>query len=193
MSNHTMKYLTDNQVIESVLKGNQSDFEILIDRYKNKAFSMINRILRNKMEAEEVLQDCFIKAYHSLSGFRGEAKFSTWFYRIVYNTTMNRLSGNKRKIEKEMVSIEGDEQIFLSEEINDAEANDLSEFVGGLISQLPANHSSVISLFYLQGFSCEEISSVTGLSVPNVKVTLHRARTLLKDIIVQNKLYTEII
>ena len=59
-----MNYLSDIQVIESVKRGNQSDYSILIKRYKNKAFSLLKRMLKNEMDAEEVLQDCFLKAYH---------------------------------------------------------------------------------------------------------------------------------
>ncbi len=97
-----MRELTDAEVIESVRKGNQSDFEILVDRYKNKAFSLLCNMLKDNMEAEEVLQDAFLKAYYGLNNFKQEAKFSTWFYRIVYNTALTRLSAKKRKIEKEM-------------------------------------------------------------------------------------------
>jgi len=77
-----MKKLSDQQIIESVRDGNQSDYSIIVDRYKNKAFSLLNRMLRNEQDAEETLQDCFLKAYKSLNSFKGEAKFSTWFYRI---------------------------------------------------------------------------------------------------------------
>ena len=70
-----MKDLTDLEIIASVKRGNQSDYAIIIDRYKNKAFSLIKRMLKNELEAEEVLQDCFFKAYNALSSFRQEAKF----------------------------------------------------------------------------------------------------------------------
>jgi len=84
-----MKKLSDQQIIESVRDGNQSDYSIIVDRYKNKAFSLLKRMLKNEQDAEETLQDCFLKAYNSLNNFKGEAKFSTWFYRIVYNTAFH--------------------------------------------------------------------------------------------------------
>ena len=61
-----MKDLTDLEIIASVKRGNQADYAIIIDRYKNKAFSLVKRMLKNEMEAEEVLQDCFLKAYYAL-------------------------------------------------------------------------------------------------------------------------------
>ncbi|MCW8960778.1 MAG: sigma-70 family RNA polymerase sigma factor, partial [Ignavibacteriaceae bacterium] len=97
-----MRNLSDQEIIESVRKGNDSDYSIIVDRYKNKAFSMLKRMLKNEFDAEEVLQDCFLKAFNSLNTFKGEAKFSTWFYRIVYNTTLTKLSSKKRKTETEM-------------------------------------------------------------------------------------------
>ena len=83
-----MKKLSDIEIIDSVLKGNQGDYALLIDRYKDKAFSLLKRLLGNEMDAEEALQDSFLKAYNSLAGFRRDSKFSTWFYRITYNTAL---------------------------------------------------------------------------------------------------------
>jgi len=92
-----MNNLSDQEIIDSINRGNQSDYSIIVDRYKNKAFSLLMRMLKNQQDAEETLQDCFIKAYNSLGSFKGESKFSTWFYRIVYNTALTRLSSKKRK------------------------------------------------------------------------------------------------
>jgi len=101
-----MRDISDLEIIESVRNGNISDYSLLIDKYKNRAFSMIKKMLKNEMDAEEVLQDSFLKAYSGLQNFRNEAKFSTWFYRIVYNTTLTRISVKKRKTENEMSSID---------------------------------------------------------------------------------------
>lgn len=181
-----MKGVSDKEVIESVKKGNHSDYAILIDRYKNKAFSMLSRMLKNKMEAEEVLQDCFLKAFKGLNTFKGEAKFSTWFYRIVYNSALSRLSVQKRKIEMEMSSVEEHFNLIDENDFNITEEKDLSLFLKEMINKLPVNYASVISMFYLENLSCEEISDVMGTSVNNVKVMLHRSRSALKDILIEN-------
>lgn len=188
-----MRELTDTEIIESVRKGNQSDFEILVDRYKNKAFSLLCSMLKDTMEAEEVLQDAFLKAYYGLKNFKHEAKFSTWFYRIVYNTALTRLSAKKRKIEKEMASI--DEVLNLPDDYYSAqnEKKELAKFLDELINKLPANYASVITMFYLEGMSCEEISEVTNLTVSNVKVLLHRSRNALKDIVLKNNYTMELL
>lgn len=188
-----MRELTDTEIIESVKKGNQSDFEILVDRYKNKAFSLLCNMLKDTMEAEEVLQDAFLKAYYGLKTFKHESKFSTWFYRIVYNTALTKLSAKKRKIEKEMISI--DEELNIPDETYSgrSEKKELNIFLNELIDKLPPNYASVITMFYLEEMSCEEISEVTNRSVSNVKVLLHRSRNALKDIVLKNNYTLELL
>ena len=188
-----MKNLTDFEIIESVIKGNHSDYALLIDRYKNKAFSLLVRMLKNEMDAEEVLQDCFLKAFKSLENFRQESKFSTWFYRIVYNTAVTKLSAKKRKIETEMSSLEDHINIKSDYDFHSTEKKDLSAFVQTMIDQLPPNFASVISMFYLDNMSCEEIASVLETSVSNVKVILYRSRNTLRDLIQKNNYIEELL
>jgi len=187
-----MNSLTDLEIIASVKRGNQADYAIIIDRYKNKAFSLIKRMLKNEMEAEEVLQDCFLKAYNALSSFRQEAKFSTWVYRIVYNTTLSKVSARKRKIENEMSSLEDYFNIESDYDFRMTENSDLSSFVNIMLEKLPPNYSSVLNLFYLNEMSCEEISEVMNISIPNVKVMLHRSRNALRDLFIKNDLIREV-
>ncbi|HEX9741132.1 MAG TPA: sigma-70 family RNA polymerase sigma factor [Ignavibacteriaceae bacterium] len=188
-----MKGFSDQEVIESVKKGNHSDYAILIDRYKNKAFSMLTRMLKNRMEAEEVLQDCFLKAFKGLNTFKGESKFSTWFYKIVYNSALSRLSIQKRKTEMEMSSVDDHFDLISENDFNLTEQNDLSLYIKEMVNKLPANYASVISMFYLENLSCEEISEVMGTTVNNVKVMLHRSRSALKDILIKNKYREELL
>jgi len=188
-----MKKLSDQEIIDSVKLGNQSDYSIIVDRYKDKAFSLLKKMLKNEQDAEETLQDCFIKAYNSLTGFKGEAKFSTWFYRIVYNTALTKLSSKKRKTENEMSSVDEHFNLKSDYDYNVSERKDLSEFIKELVNKLPEKHSAIISLFYLEELSCEEISKVLDISLSNVKVMLHRSRNALKDIIIKNDLVEELI
>jgi RNA polymerase sigma-70 factor (ECF subfamily) len=187
-----MRNLTDLEIIASVKRGNEADYAIIIDRYKNKAFSLVKRILKNEMEAEEVLQDCFLKAYNSLNNFREEAKFSTWFYRIVYNTTLSKVSTKKRKIEQEMLSLEEHFNLENDDDFRTAERSDLSRFVKVMLEKLPPTYASVLNLFYLNDMSCEEISEAMNTSVSNVKVILHRSRNALRDMFIKKDLIREI-
>ena len=188
-----MKNLSDQEIIDSVRKGNSSDYSILVNRYKNKAFSMLKRMLKNEFEAEEVLQDCFLKAYNSLGSFKGESKFSTWFYRIVYNSALTKLSSKRRKIEQEMSSVE--DHLDLESNFNsiDAEKKNISELVNEMINLLPEKYSTIITLFYLNELSCEEIAETLNITLSNVKVLLHRSRNAMRDVIDKHNLTEELI
>lgn len=187
-----MKSLSDAEIIESVLKGNSADYIFIIDRYKNKAFSMLKRMLKNAEDAEEVLQDCFLKAYNNLKTFKFESKFSTWFYRIVYNTALTKLSSRKRQTESGMVDIDELHNIESKYSADEFIKNDLLENVRKIVSELPAKNAAVITLFYLEEMTCEEVSDTLNMTVNNVKVLLHRSRNLLKEIIERKNLKQDI-
>ncbi len=193
LSNNKMKNIPDQEIIDSIRNGNHSDFSILVDRYKNKAFSMLKRMLRNEFDAEEVLQDAFLNAYRSLNSFKGEAKFSTWFYRIVYNSALTKLSSKRRKIEQEMSSVE--DHLNLESNFNsiDAEKKNVSELVNEMINLLPEKYSTIITLFYLNELTCEEIAETMNITLSNVKVLLHRARNAMRDMIEKHNLTEELI
>jgi RNA polymerase sigma factor (sigma-70 family) len=188
-----MRNLTDLEIIESVRKGNQSDFALIVDRYKNKAFSMLKRLLKNEMDAEEVLQDCFLKTYNGLPAFKREAKFSTWFYSIVYNTAMTKLTSHKRKIENQMSSVDDHLDLESSYDFRVTEQMNTSEFIAALIEKLPARYAAVINMFYINEMSCEEISEVIGISVNNVKVLLYRARNSFRELVEKSNLKKEML
>ncbi|MEO8232155.1 MAG: sigma-70 family RNA polymerase sigma factor [Ignavibacteriota bacterium] len=188
-----MKNLTDAEIIESVKKGNVADYSVLIDRHKDKSFSMLKRMLKNEMDAEEVLMDCFLKAYNNLSSFKFDSKFSTWFYRIVYNTALTKLSSAKRKIENEMVSVD-DLHLLKSKYEADVLINDdAAVLVQKIVNELPSKNAAVISMFYLEEMATEEISEVLKISVSNVKVILHRSRNLLREIIEKRNLLQDVL
>ena len=186
-----VKDLSDAEIIESVLKGNTADFSVLVDRYKNKSFTMLKRMLKNDFDAEEVLMDCFMKAYNNLGSFKFESKFSTWFYRIVYNSALTKLSSNKRKIESEMQSVDDLDYLESKYDADDFSKKELSEIINNIIKELPSKNAAVVTMFYLEEMSSEEISQALDISVSNVKVILYRSRNLLKDIIQKKDLLKE--
>jgi RNA polymerase sigma factor (sigma-70 family) len=187
-----MNNLKDDDIIQSVIRGNHNDFSLLIDRYKDKGFSLLRRMLRNHLDAEEVLQDCFLKAFNSLSQFRFESKFSTWFYRIVYNSAISFISSKRRKMEGELTSIE--DLIELKDEPKIyAEIENTSKYITEVVNLLPPKYSAIINMFYMDEMSLDEISKVTGLSLVNVKVILHRSRNALRDLILKHNLQEELL
>lgn len=188
-----MTNLSDAEIIESVKKGNTADYSILIDRYKDKVLTMLKRMLKNEFDAEEILMDSFLKAYNNLNAFKFEAKFSTWFYRIAYNTALTKISNSKRKIEDQMSSI--DDFVHLESQYNADELvkDDISNLVKKIVNELPAKNAAVVTMFYLEEMGVGEISEVLQLSVTNVKVILHRSRNLLREIIEKRNLLKEVL
>lgn len=188
-----MKNLTDIEIIESVKKGNTADFSLIINRYKDRAFNLLKRLLKNEMDAEEALQDCFLKTFNSLNSFRYDSQFSTWFYKIVYNTGLTKLSSKKRKIEQEMTSI--DEHFDLADHDNEiySSTENPKEYILKMIDKLPIRSALVLIMYYVDGFSINEISKVLGTSLVNTKLMLHRSRNALRDLILKHNFQEEIL
>jgi len=188
-----MKNLTDIEIIESVKKGNTADFSLIINRYKDRAFNLLKRMLKNEMDAEETLQDCFLKTFNSLHSFRYDSQFSTWFYKIVYNTGLTKLSSKKRKIEQEMTSI--DEHFDLADYDNEiySSIENPKEYILKMIDKLPIRSALVLIMYYVDGFSINEISKVLGTSLVNTKVMLHRSRNALRDLLLKHNFQEEIL
>jgi len=188
-----MKDLSDLEIIESIRKGNHSDYSLLIDKYKNKAFSMLVRMLKNEMDAEEALQDCFLKAFNGLKDFRKDSKYSTWFYKITYNTALTILASKKRKMEQEMTSINEEFDLGAYDPEIYATTENVNQFITKMVDKLPVRGALVIILFYLDGLSMNEISAVMGLSLVNVKVLLHRSRNSLRDLLLKHNYQEEVL
>lgn len=187
-----MKNLTELEIIESVKKGNHGDFALLIDMYKDRAFTLLKKMLKNEMDAEEALQDSFLKVFNSLSDFRAESKFSTWFYRVVYNTALTIISNKKRKIIMEMSSVEDHFDLGIDDNKIYAEAENSNEYILQIVDKLPVRNALVIILFYIDGLSLNEISRVLGISLVNTKVLLHRSRNGLRDLVLKHN-YQEVL
>jgi RNA polymerase sigma-70 factor (ECF subfamily) len=177
--------LTDNEIIDNVRSGEKHQYALIMSRYSDKAYSLSLRILGNVQDAEEALQDAFIRAYNSLSKFEGRSKFSTWFYRIVYNTCITKL--NQRGNDVERIEY-NDELQYSGDGYPDAASGDIPHetrdtiaFVKKVIMELPKKYATILTLFYVEDLTHDEICDVLQIPLGTVKVHLHRARTLLKE------------
>ncbi|NOX18593.1 MAG: sigma-70 family RNA polymerase sigma factor [Chlorobi bacterium] len=188
-----MKKLSDIEIIDSVLRGNKNDYALIVDRYKDKAFTLLKNMLKNKMEAEEALMDAFIKAFNSLSSFRKEARFSTWFYRIVFNTGASILANKKRKIELEMSSVDELHNLKSTDAETYALSENLNGYIQATIEKLPVRYAIAINLFYIDNLSLSEISEVMDISLVNAKTLLHRGRNLLRDLLIKHNYAEELL
>jgi RNA polymerase sigma factor (sigma-70 family) len=180
--------LTDNELIEQSLTGNQSAYADLVKRHQRFVFTLALRFAKNREDAEEIAQDCFIKAYRSLEQFKRESKFSTWLYSIVYTTAMTAL----RKKRVDTTSIDDDATYIQIEntssgfDMNNAENRSRSFYLNQAIEQLSADDATIITLFYKGEQSLEEIAQTLGIEANGVKVKLFRARQRLKEKLERN-------
>jgi RNA polymerase sigma factor (sigma-70 family) len=170
----------ENQYIREILNGNPSRFSYFVSEYKDMAYSIAYRIVNNREDAEEIVQDSFVRAYKSLRKFRGSSKFSTWFYRIV----VNRALSIKTRIKKEIIEIDintiPETQL---EETDNAYRNltqiDRVKFINCALQELYEEDRLLLTLYYLNENSVDEITEITKISVENVKMKLLRARKKL--------------
>ncbi len=167
----------DTYVINSILNGQTGQYAVLVDKYKDMVFSMVWKIVKSREEAEEVAQDTFLKAYQALPRFKHEARFSTWLFRIAYNTAISRTRKKKitvLAIDEGMVENYSTDPIRENTDTVDDEQQ--IELMKVALNTMDKDDQMLISLFYQNEQSVEEISTITGLTESNVKVKLHRIR-----------------
>ena len=175
-----MAFKEDQYYIQEVLKGNSKAYAPLVEKHKAMVFTICFKIVRKAEVAEELAQDTFLKAYDKLDKFRGEAKFSTWLYRIAYNAAISMT--RKRRLEVYALDdfvISNYSEDDAVENLDVLEAEEQQEILQKAMEHLSDDDYLIINLFYLKELAVNDISSITGLSAANVKVKLHRIRKKL--------------
>lgn len=188
-----MTKLPDQHYITQIIGGNTNAFSVLVDRYKDLIFSLALKMVKNREEAEEVAQDTFIKVFNSLEKFKGDSKFSTWIYKVAYNTCLDRMKKNK----KDEGNINIDD---FSEHLVKTMENALSKMmdeerkksIQDCLNLLPSDEGFLLTLFYFEDQSLEEIAKIMDITANNAKVKLFRSRKKLASIL-KEKLEPEII
>ncbi|GGG53930.1 RNA polymerase sigma factor [Bizionia arctica] len=183
----------DQILINQITEGDTNAFAILVDRYKELVFTLALRMLKHREEAEEVSQDTFIKAYKSLSKFKGDSKFSTWIYKVAYNTCLDRIKKNKRKYNEVAIDEYTEHQVkTIDNALENMVATERKQAIQDCLYLLPSEESFLITLYYFEDQSLDEIAKVVGLTANNVKVKLFRSRKKLTAIL-KERLEPEII
>ena len=176
---------TDKELIKNICAGNHGDFRVLVERYSADALTLAVRILGNRSDAEEAVQDAFVRAYKGLAGFRRDAGFSTWFYRIVYNRCLTVRERRREQPHISLHSMEASGAPLVPENVQRPdqwlEHSELQAVVEEGIRAIPSYYRDVFVLFFTQGMSYEEIAELTELPLNTVKSRLFRARTLLRE------------
>jgi RNA polymerase sigma factor (sigma-70 family) len=169
----------DTQLIGRILDGDTSGYAVLVERYKDLAFTIAYRILGKREDAEEVVQDAFVKAFRNLSSFRQKAKFSTWLYRIIYNTAISKHRQKKPGWQSiEDVIIPDNTMELMAEETDDRH-----KILETAMQQMPEEDRILLTLYYVDESSVDDLHSVLGISKANVKIKLFRARKRLQELV----------
>ena len=176
----TMELYTDTYYIQRIQAGDVACFACLLDKYSRPIHSLILKVVRSQEEAEELAQDTFMKVFKNLASFKGDCSFSTWIYRIAYNTAVSETRRRKR----EWVCIDQARLANLPD--SDAERMDAwegrQEYLDALaraVGALEPEERALVTLFYYEEYSVSECAGITQISESNVKVRLHRIRKKL--------------
>ncbi len=180
-----MKPFSDIQCITSILNGNKQLYSVLVNRYKDLVYTAVVRLVKNNEVAEEVAQDTFIKAYNALNKFKGDAKFSTWLYRIAYNSSLDYLK--KKKLNIEPISKLNEMDVVSSLDVlNEIEKVERNTIIKRCIEQLNGDDSFLLTLYYYEELSIVELANVLDLTLSNTKQKLFRARKKLAVLLKEN-------
>lgn len=170
--------IDEKKIISDCLNGDAAAYRLLVNKYQHFAYTLAVRITRNDEDAEEVTQDAFVKAYASLSKFKGESKFSTWLYTIVLN-----LAKSKVRRRKETHQNIDDLNLQTAVDNDGARKSERSYYVEQAIASLPEDEAAIVTLFYMEDQSLDEISRVMNLTITNTKVKLFRARKKMAEML----------
>jgi RNA polymerase sigma-70 factor (ECF subfamily) len=179
----------ESVLVDAARNGDVGAFEQLVRRYDRNVFRIAQHITQNREDAEDVVQDAFLKAFQNLGQFQGQSKFYTWLVRIAVNEALMRL---RRRRPERMVSLDEDvktEEDSMPREVADWSPNpeqlysqaELKDILSKTVQGLPPGFRTVFVLRDVEGLSTEETAEALSLSVPAVKSRLLRARLQLRD------------
>jgi RNA polymerase sigma-70 factor (ECF subfamily) len=169
--------------IQKVLNGDTDAFRFIIKQHQDDAYSLAMSVVKSEFLAKDVVQNAFIKSYTKLDTFKGNSKFSTWFFRIVINEAFTQKRKQKRQTKISEGISETNKRSTVNESSQKIEEDNQRYYINEALKQIPPKHSLALRLFYLQDFNIEEIKEITGWSTSNTKVILYRARNKVKTLL----------
>lgn len=171
-----------DEAIRRVLGGDRDAFREIVCEYQDMAYSMAMSVVKDELMARDVVQHAFVRAYNKLAQFRGDAAFSTWLYKILVNEAfrMLRQQGKDRIVCTEPL-LDSVREYDPRDVVDDQQQRQY--YVNEALLRMPPNESLALRLFYLEEKSLKEVSQITGWSVENTKVILHRARAKMRKVL----------
>lgn len=177
--------LADEQIIEEVISGNSDLFSILVQRYNQQLFRIVRGYISDKEDAKDVMQTSYLKAFENLNQFRGEAKFSTWLFRIGINEALKKINRNNNISDLVDVTHHENGDQKNRKETSTPETNliqdDMNQHLEKAIDALPPKYRSVLIMREIEQMNTKETAEILDISRSNVKVRLHRAKKMLRE------------
>ena len=181
----------DTQLVKTSQQGSQDAFALLVQRHQRFVFNLSLRMVQDYEDASEVTQEAFLAAWQGLPSFRGEARFATWLYRIAYHCCLRQLE--RRQRERDLQAIieaeQGREGLHREQRAQDIlEQRDRQAMVREQMAYLPTMYRSVLILRHLQEMTYEEMTDILSMPIGTIKTHLFRARHLLKERLLAQRL-----
>lgn len=173
--------LADHELVSRARAGDNGAFEELVRLSSTRIYRTLVRLLGNSADAEEVAQEAFLKAWRALPGFRGEAMFSTWLFRIAINEGNRRLARDSRRATLPIEDVMAEVPDLAEGPAALAESAELEAYLERCIADLPAHYRAAVVLRDVEGLTNEEAADVLGIGVRNFKSRLHRGRMALRS------------
>ena len=174
----------DPALVALARAGDRAAFDELVRRHADGLYAVVVRLCASRDEAEEVTQEAFLRAWRGLPGFRGDAQFFTWLYRIGVNEARRRADGRRRRADAVVVSLDEQREHASRDRwvqpVDRAERADLQRALAAAIAELPLDQRAALVLRDVEGLSTAEAAGVLGLRESAFKSRLHRARELLR-------------
>ena len=171
-----MEAVNERELVERCRRGDDDAFQELVDRYKNLVFGLIARMIQDRSRAEDVAQDVFLRVHRGLPYFRGEARLSTWIYRIAANVCAQSVAPAVVPFDDERTSSRT-LPAAADRRFGDIELHDRLEKA---IARLPTHYRLLIAAHYLDGMKYEDLAEALKLPLGTVKTQLHRAKQQLR-------------
>lgn len=179
---------TDAYLVEATLSGSREAFGELVERYQDRLFNTLARVLGSRDDASEVLQDAFVQAYTKLGSFRGSSQFYTWIYRVALNLACSHRRRNTRRRDEQSVDqireLSGAEPVDRNLQPEQAvERTEQAELVQAALLSISDEHRQILVLREMEDCSYETIAEILELPVGTVRSRLFRARLQLKEVL----------
>jgi RNA polymerase sigma-70 factor (ECF subfamily) len=179
-----MEAVNERELVERCRRGDEGAFQELVDRYKDLVFALIARTVQDRSRAEDLAQDVFLRIHRGLPYFRGEARLSTWIYRIVVNVCLQDHA--RPRDGGSTVSLDDDgARVRATASVSDRRFGDLElrDRLEKAIARLPANYRLLVAAHYLAGVQYEDLAEAMQLPLGTVKTQLFRAKQQLRRLL----------